>query len=318
MSATATLVAPRLAPESTLPTVAFDLNGNPGHWPRDLIEAYQRYRGPYTVENAETFLEEEPVELYNGWLVWQEMTNYVERRVVATLQTMLDVSARKAGYGQTLSDQLECLLADGTVVKPDLSLVSWERGRNDLVYTGPHQRPLLNGGPDLAVEVRSPSNRRTQERKKRTLYFANKVKIVWDVDEEAQVIWVHRAETPNKSTRHGMGDEIGCEPLLPGWRRRVADIFDPEASAETVLGEAVETWRAEGKVEGVTEGMIKALCDTLPMLVRAQFRVEPPSDLPARLAQYDLAQLQALQAAVITSPSLEAWLTLLPPLHQPK
>src|SRR5262245_16268046 len=72
------------------------VNGNPGHWPRDILEAYARDRGPYTVENAETILEEEPVELYNGWLVWQEMTNPKERRIVANLQSMLDIPARKA------------------------------------------------------------------------------------------------------------------------------------------------------------------------------------------------------------------------------
>lgn len=78
----------------------------PGHWPRNILEAYARYPGPYTIENAETILAEEPVELYNGWLVWQEMTDVTERRVVATIQAMLDISARKAGFGQALPDQL--------------------------------------------------------------------------------------------------------------------------------------------------------------------------------------------------------------------
>jgi Uma2 family endonuclease len=283
-------------------------NGNPGHWPHDVLEAYARYRGPYTIENAETLLEEEPIELYNGWLVWQTMTDYYERRVVATLQVMLDVSARKAGFGQALPDQVECLLDSGDVVKPDASLISWVRAQNDVISVGPRGRPVLQGGPELVVEVRSPSNRRAQERRKRALYFANGVQIVWDVDEPNKTIWVYRAETPDTPLRLGINDEIECEPLLPDWRRHVADIFAEQASAEAVLGEVAADWRSQGR----TEGSAATLRDVLPLLITARFQTEPPPDLSARLAQCNLTQLQTLQAAVMTSPSLNEWLAQLP------
>jgi Uma2 family endonuclease len=287
-------------------------NGNPGHWPRDILEAYARYRGPYTLENAETILEEEPVELYNGWLVWQEMTNLNERRVVANILAMLDISARKAGFGQSLPDQLECLLSDGSVVKPDASLISWQRLRDDVIPYGPRNRPTLIGGPELVVEVRSPSNRRAQERRKRALYFANRVQIVWDVDEDHEVIWVYRAEAPGKPVRFDLQDEIDCAPLLPGWHRRLADIFAEQVSAETVVGEVAQAWIAEGRAEGIAEGSARTLRDVLPMIVRTRYGTAPPADLTARLARCNLAQLQALQAAVETFPTLDRWLELLP------
>jgi Uma2 family endonuclease len=277
---------------------------NPGHWPRDLLEAYARYRGPYTVENAETILEEEPVELYNGWLVWQDMTDATERRVVANLQVMLDLSARKAGFGQALPDQLECLLDNGDVVKPDASLISWRRLEERVAPHGPRGRPTLMGGPELVVEIRSPSNRRAQERRKRAFYFANGVQIVWDVDETSQVIWVYTAEAPDAPTGYGAEDEIHCEPLLPGWRRRVADMFAQQASAEAVAGEVAVAWRAEGAAQTLRE--------LLPLLVRTHFRTEPPADLAARLAQCNLNQLQTLQTAVTESETLDAWLALAP------
>lgn len=273
-------------------------------WPRDLLEAYARYPGPYTIENAETILEEEPVELYNGWLVWQEMTDPRERRVVANIQDMLSISARNAGFGQALPDQLECLLSNGDVVKPDASLISWQRLRDNVKPYGPRGRPTLMGGPELVVEVRSPSNRRAQERRKRELYFANNVQIVWDVDEEHQVIWVYRAEAPDEPTRYGIEDEIDCEPLLPGWRRRVADIFAEQASAEVIAGEVAEEWKAAGRAE--------ALREMLPRFVRLRFGAEPPADLSTRLAVCDLAQLEKLEASVETCESLDEWLALLP------
>lgn len=297
--------------------------------PKDILEAYARERGPYTVENAEMMLEEEPVELFNGWLVLQEMTHLIERRSVANLQEMLSISARNLGFGQAIPDQAECLLSNGDVFKPDASLISWDRLRNDIHYSGRRKRPLLNGGPELAIEVRSRSNTRDQEKAKRALYFRNKVKVIWDVDEAKQVIWVYRAETPDKPDRYAKDDLINCEPFLPGWRRRVADIFAPEVSAKVVAGEVAEAWRAEGEVEGFAkgevegfakgemegfakgemEGVTKTLRDLLPLLAQAHFRVDLPSDLSARLAQCNLAQLQALQTLIPTSENLETWLT---------
>jgi hypothetical protein len=179
------------------------------------------------------------------------------------------------------------------------------------------------GGPELVVEVRSPSNRRAQERTKRQLYFTNDVHIVWDVDPVRQIIWVYRATAPAAPTEHSMADEIDCAPLLPGWRRRVADIFAERASAEAVAGEVAQAWLAEGRTEGraagiaegraagIAEGAARTLRDVLPMLVRVRFGSAPPADLPARLASCSLAQLHRLQAAVETCASLDEWLRLL-------
>ena len=71
-----------------------------GNWPLNITQAYARYGGPYTALNAATLLEEEPLELYNGWLVWQDMTEPEERRIAANIQAILDLAARAAGFGQ--------------------------------------------------------------------------------------------------------------------------------------------------------------------------------------------------------------------------
>lgn len=246
-----TVTALAETPEQVRPLV----DEYPNPWPRDIIEAYRRDRGPYTVNNANKLLEEEAVELYNGWLVWQVMTNPIERRIVANLQAMLDLSARRIGFGQAMPDQLECLFSNGDVVKPDASLISWQRLANNRVPTGPNDRELLAGGPELVIEARSPSNRRAQERRKRHFYFANGVQIVLDVDAENQIIWVYHANAPDQPLRFGIADELQCEPLLPGWRRALADIFAEEASAEAVAGEVAEAWRAEGVEIGRAEGV---------------------------------------------------------------
>ena len=215
MSAVATAeIAPQTQSEAP------NRNGLPEGWLSDPLEALKRERGPFTAVTAEQILEEEAVELYNGWLVPQEMTDLVERKVVSTIQGMLDLSARKIDFGQAIMDQMECLLNNGTVIKPDCSLISWERFNRDVIPYGPNQRPTLIGCPELVIESRSPSNWRKQEAAKRALYFAHGTKIVWDVDEANNEIYVYRAEAPEASNS-GMALKISsianhCSPIGNG------------------------------------------------------------------------------------------------------
>ncbi|MBV7337364.1 Uma2 family endonuclease [Chloroflexi bacterium TSY] len=75
---------------------------------------------------------------------------------------------------------MECLLADGSTVKPDACLISWQRLREHVQPHGPRNRPTLMKSPELVIEVRSPSNRRTQEAGKCAQYFGQGTEVVWD------------------------------------------------------------------------------------------------------------------------------------------
>ncbi len=99
-TATRPLVAPILLSHGPRTTEAND-------WPRDIAEAYARHPGPYSLDDVAAILEEQPVELLNGWLVRQEVTNLHERRIVSNLQSAIDLAAREAGFGQVLGDQTE-------------------------------------------------------------------------------------------------------------------------------------------------------------------------------------------------------------------
>ncbi len=287
-----------------------------GHWPQGIAEAYSRSRGPYTVENVDALLQEEPIELINGWLVWQTMTDIDERQIAANIQVALDLSARQAGFGQGLPDQVECELADGSVIKPDVCLISWDRLENGLVERGPKLRKLIKGGPELVVELHSPSNTLEDARIKREKYLANGVSIVWDVHPLKQTIRVYRAENPTEAQEFSNQDTIDCELFLKGWRRKVADLFDQKLDAKTLAGEVAEAWQAEGRAEGLEEGRaegeLKQLREMLPRLARLRFGPALPSELAGRLARCNLAQLEELSASIETSPALADWLMQLP------
>ncbi|MEZ4869571.1 MAG: Uma2 family endonuclease [Caldilineaceae bacterium] len=285
-------------------------------WPRDLIEAYARPRGPYTLENAAELLDQYSVELYNGWLVQQELTNPRERRMVANINDMLSLSARQVGFGQSLPDQLECLLSDESVIKPDGSLISWQRLDSKVIAYGAHEHSILVGCPELVIESHSPSNWCAQERRKCELYFANDAQIVWDVDEINNEIWVYYAHAPDMPLHFGLDDEIHCEPLIPGWRRRVADIFADHASAKAIAGEVAEAWRSEGieigRNQGFDEGMAQTLRSLLPVLARAHYGSALPETIADQLQRCTLAQLQQLQSAIEADIPLAEWLRLIP------
>lgn len=82
---------------------------------------------------------------------------------------------------------------------------------------------MLKGSPELVIEIRFPSNRRSQERKKRRKYFESGAVVIWDVDYQKRKIWVYEVGSPEKGQEYTEQDEISCEALLPGRKRKVAD-----------------------------------------------------------------------------------------------
>lgn len=295
---------------------------NNGNWPRTILEAYRRWRGPYTVENASALLQEEPLELYNGWLVWKKMTDAKERRIAGIIQEILSIAARAANFAQAYPDQFECEMVSGDIVKPDVCLVSHERFKAKVIGRVPGKDHfLLEGGPELVVEIRSRSNTRKEEAAKRQQYFESGTLVVWDVEPEKQIIWVYEVENPEKAVEYKADSIISCERLLPGWRRTVKDFFTPELSAEQIVGEVAQQWRAESRAEGRAEGLVEGRAEgelaasrkILVRLAQRRFGAENlPADFESRLNNYTSEQLDALVDSVATSATIEEWLASFP------
>ena len=312
-------------------TIYVNSNGiDPPHdWLDDLLVALERPRGPYTVENAEAYLDTEPVELYNGWLVKEEMSDFVGKKFEGRLQAHMVGAASLLKFGEILPDQMECHLKDGFVIKPDLSLVSWERQRTQVKPIGPNNRPSLVGSPEFVVEVRSPSNTRTKDEAKRKRYFDNGAEIIWDVDEKKQIIYVYRADSQEKPQTYTKDHEIDCETLLPGWRRQVSDLFEEGVSVEVMFSEVVDTYREEGREEGEKigeqrgreegekigeqrgreegekTGESRGKQDTLIRLLQARFTSLPDRVLNTIEQTHDVAQLDAWFDQALMAPTLD-------------
>jgi Uma2 family endonuclease len=110
-------------------------------------------------------------------------------------------------------------LAPGLIRIPDVSFVRWERFPGRVVPSIPY----LESGPDLAVEVLSPSNTAKEMDRKLKDYFASGVRLVWYVDPVKQTAEVFTAV--GQSTVLGEGDTLDGGDVLPGFALPLARMF---------------------------------------------------------------------------------------------
>ena len=106
-----------------------------------------------------------------------------------------------------------------TVRGPDVWYVSRER-------LGDEQGELYAElGPDLAVEVLSPSNRPRELAEELAQYFGAGTRLAWVIDPKQRRAQVYR---PGREVRalHEQ-DELEGEDVVPGFRCRLADVLGP-------------------------------------------------------------------------------------------
>ncbi len=80
------------------------------------------------------------------------------------------------------------------------------------------------GAPDLAIEVRSPSDRDAEVRAKVADYLAAGTRLVWVIDPDAHCITVYRSLLC--PVVHGSEDMIEGEEVLPEFAIRVSEMFE--------------------------------------------------------------------------------------------
>jgi Uma2 family endonuclease len=77
--------------------------------------------------------------------------------------------------------------------------------------------------PDLAIEVLSPNDRRTDVRAKIKDYVFHSVPLVWLADPETKTVMVYRGSM--RGTELDESDTLDGGDVLPGFSCKVADLF---------------------------------------------------------------------------------------------
>ena len=102
---------------------------------------------------------------------------------------------------------------------PDVHVTSWAR----LAAYDEAEGAFPRFGPDVAIEVVSPSNSPSELARKTAEYFANGTRAVWIADPETRTVVIRR---PGQAERvFGVGDVLYGDPEIPGFACAVADIF---------------------------------------------------------------------------------------------
>lgn len=105
----------------------------------------------------------------------------------------------------------------GTVRGPDVAFVAPEQLRGEELPTG-----WIEGGPDLAVEVVSPSDTVRGLREKAEEYLAAGTRLVWIVDAEGRTVEEHRPGAPPRL--FAAGDVLEGRDVLPGFTVAVEEL----------------------------------------------------------------------------------------------
>jgi Uma2 family endonuclease len=146
-----------------------------------------------------------------------------ETRLIVALGVQLDA------LGRVYSGDTGFILRDRPtdLVSPDVAFV-----RHDRLPPARERLRFLHVAPDLAVEIRSPTETEADVRTKLGLYIATGVRLVWLVDPRAQTVEELRPEPADaqggsrgRVLRADTGDVLEAEDVLPGFRLSVSDVF---------------------------------------------------------------------------------------------
>lgn len=156
------------------------------------------------------------LELVDG-VVAEKMPNEEHGRIVILIGTALQLYARVSG-GRVTTEARHRAPED-----------QYNDRLPDLAYTSPERKlPLAREGavlqmPDLAIEIKSPSNTLTELREKAYFYLSKGARMAWVVFPDKQLVEVY---TPDSDVEiFTAGDVITGGNVLPGFRMPVAEIF---------------------------------------------------------------------------------------------
>jgi Uma2 family endonuclease len=158
-------------------------------------------------------------EIVEGELYVTPPPNIEHQRISRELEFILLAFLRRERRGEILDAPVGVRLSDEDVLEPDLLVVLRENA--DRVG-----EQVIDGPPDLVVEILSPGTARHDLGPKRAKYEEAGVPEYWIVDPVSKSIEIQVLHE-GKYARHALvrRDEILRSPLLPGLEVALEDVF---------------------------------------------------------------------------------------------
>ena len=162
-------------------------------------------------------------EIIDGEVVMSAGPSLEHQAILRQLFRLLDRLVTERGLGEVWFAPLDIIVRQEPlrVRQPDLMFISNENKEI--------MRDRIYGGPDLVVEVLSPSNSRSHVESKLADYAQIRVKECWLVSPQARTVEVLSLVDGawKRLSLHGLGDNV-LSGVLPGLELPVSEIF-PDA-----------------------------------------------------------------------------------------
>jgi Uma2 family endonuclease len=144
-------------------------------------------------------------ELLDGELSVTPAPGSAHQIILANLFRIVDAHVRARDLGLVLFAPLDVILAETTVVEPDLVYLD-QAGRRRVSRRG------VEGAPVLLVEVLSPGTVKTDRSRKFALYARYGVPYYWIVDQEARAVEAYRLDGPTYVVAFRAQGRVACDP----------------------------------------------------------------------------------------------------------
>jgi len=171
-----------------------------------------------TYEEFSRLPEQPGLQLIDGMLVKEPSPVYSHQACLGTLYTILRNHVLPRKLGQVILAPFDVVLADDTVLQPDVLFV--QSSRIHLI-----QERGLFGAPDLAVEILLPSTRRYDEGRKRELYLQHGCEELWLVDLDSRTLHQHVAAGTVWHVKTHAQDAVLTSHTVPQLEVSLAHVF---------------------------------------------------------------------------------------------
>jgi Uma2 family endonuclease len=176
---------------------------------------------PMTIEEFEALGEDAPYELIRGDLYEMAPTKFVHMAVAGVFSTKLGVYGAQTLPGRVLVGEggfyLE--MSPDSLIAPDVAFIRAERWSLQK-----DQQDWGRVPPDVAVEVKSPTNTRKEIARKVEVYLGSGVALVLVADTDRKTISAHTKDGRVRVYR--VGEDLDVGDVLPGFRVPVSEFFE--------------------------------------------------------------------------------------------
>jgi Uma2 family endonuclease len=155
-------------------------------------------------------------EILEGALRMTPLPATAHQLLVSRIAALLDAGVRRRRAGWVFVD-VGVRLTRFSILVPDVVFLRRSRRRRI-------RKTLIDGAPDLVVEVRSPATAAVDRGRKLRLYRERGVSEYWIVDPARRTLEVHSFATGRPVRTLREGSELRPS-VLPGLRLRVRDVF---------------------------------------------------------------------------------------------